>query len=410
MTHSEDEPQNADAGGIEQAPKDDVGAETLARFRFQAELATQFALAMLAGEPIDRIFCELHEDYIVVYSDGRMPCLVSVKHLEPSQARWTLQGLCQDGGVAHLYARWRDTGRSASCLLQTNTGLRGGAENAGQMAEACSRGDPVELETWARLLAPLIAADSEADCAHFLSVLRIEDRLPDRRHVRATNLVEHVPRCLAALGREASFAAQTYDAIVEEIERASRNEMLGGALVAMSDPERLELSRSVRSLLISKTITVERLMAALDRDVAERGPSLAVLADPVPAASHHLTVKLKVGGVGPTGIRNARSLRLNWLGHRDRWTPELPQTADPFDDVASDVLRLAHQAESAVRVAAGEYGAAMESELIQGLEQSGIRVPGDPSGDVRLLLGCAYELTNQCHIYWSDEFEVGEPV
>jgi hypothetical protein len=395
--------------GVEQAPRDDVGADTMGRFRYQAELAARFAIAMLAGEPVDRIFCELHEDYVVVFSDGRPPCLVSVKHLEPSQPRWTLQGLCQDGGVAHLYSRWTDTSRTATCLLQTNAGLRGGAGNAAELAEACRRADTAELGAWVTKLAPLLEADTEADCARFLGRLRIEDRLPDRRHLRAANLVEHVPRCLGALARDQSSCEHTYDAIVGTIERASRNEMQGGATLAMSDPERLEIAGAIRALLESKTITVDALKAALDRQVRDNGPPMGVLTDPLPSSAYRLTAKLEKGGVGPTGIRNARSLRLNWIGHCDRWRPGLPQAVDPFDDVASRVLSAAHEAESAARVVAVKYGAAMESELIHRLRSSAISVPGDPSADTRLLLGCAYELTNDCHIFWSDEFDIGKP-
>lgn len=136
---------------------------------------------------------------------------------------------------------------------------------------------------------------------------------------------------------------------------------------------------------------------------------MAVLTDAVPSSAYRLAAKLGKGGVGPTGIRHARSLRLNWIAHCDRWRPGLPQAIDPFDDVASKVLGAAHEAESVARAAAGQYGAAMESELVQRLQSSAISVPGDSTADTRLLLGCAYELTNQCHIFWSDEFSIGEP-
>lgn len=232
---------------MQQFPRDDVGADTLGRFRYQAELAARFAIAMLAGEPIERIYCELHEDYLVVFNDGRAPCLVSVKHLEPSQPRWTLQGLCQDGGLAHLYSRWADTGRVASCLLQTNSGLRGGAGNAAELAEACRRAEPAELRIWAPKLVSFLDAESEDDCASFLPNLRIEDRLPDRRHLRAANLVEHMPRCLEVLARGQYACELTYESIVVAIERASRNEISNGAALAISDPERLEISGALRS-------------------------------------------------------------------------------------------------------------------------------------------------------------------
>jgi len=215
---------------------------------------------------------------------------------------------------------------------------------------------------------------------------------------------------MAALARDHSASETTYDAIVSAIERASRNELESGASFAMSDPERLEIAGELRSLLESKTITAMGLRAALDAQVPVHGPSMGVLADNAPSSAHRLTAKLMEGGVGPTGVRNARSLRLNWIGHCDRWRPGLPQVIDPFDDVASRVLTAAHEAESATRVDGERYAVAMEAELVERLRRNAISVPGDPTSDVRLLLGCAYELTNDCHIYWSDEFEIEESV
>lgn len=410
MTGTADGDPTLEDQAVEQPPLDDIGADTLGRFRYQAELVARFAIAMLAGEPIDRIFCELHEDYVVMFSDSRKPCLVSVKHLESSQPRWTVHGLCNDGGVGHLYTRWKATERVASCLLQTNSGLRGGKDNPGELHEACRRGHSKELQDWATTLAPLIGADSTDDCREFLTNLRIEDHLPDRRHLRSSNLVEHMPRCLTTLAQSPSTAAVIYDIIVAEIEKASRNEIPDGAALAMADPERLEMSGAVRSMLTAKTITGGRLIEALEHRVSARqGPLMGVLTDPQADTPRRLVEKLRVGGIGPTGIRNARSLRLNWIGHRHRWSPDLPQAPDPFDDVEAKVLHAAHEAENTSRVAAAQYATAMETALIDRLTSTTIDVPGDPAHDLRLLLGCTYELTNQCHIYWSDEFEIGDP-
>jgi hypothetical protein len=90
---------------IEATPQDDAGAEAQARFEYQVDLATCSCLQMLAGESIDEVICEWHEDYVVTWS-GHPRELTSVKHLERDRPRWTMRGLISDGGVKHLYDRW----------------------------------------------------------------------------------------------------------------------------------------------------------------------------------------------------------------------------------------------------------------------------------------------------------------
>ena len=361
---------------------------------------------MLAGEPVAYVFCELHEDYIVGFSDARSPVLVSVKHLEPDQPRWTLSALCNRGGVAHLYNRWRQTGQKADCLLQTNAGLRCGQEEAGGLRNACAEGDPDTLRTWATTLQPHLGEDCDRILA-FLRVLRIEDRLPGREHLRSENLVQHLPRCLGPLGLQDSVAFRVYDAIVAEIEKASRNEIGDGNRPLTTDLNRLSSKGQLDSLLASKKITRYRLKTALNA-LGHGAPVQLQMVAPAEGMNRGaLQAKLERGGVGPTGIRNAQNLRLNWISHREQWKPDLPSSHDPFDNVSSLVLNCAHKAENAARVPGSRYATTMLNKLEDMLDSTQFHLPGDPSADQRLLLGCAYQLTDECQIFWSDEFEIG---
>ena len=118
-----------------------------------------------------------------------------------------------------------------------------------------------------------------------------------------------------------------------------------------------------------------------------------------------LVAKLLRGGFGPTAINDARNLRLNWEAHRRRWMTDLPVAVDHFDGVAAMVLNAAHTAENQTR-GNGEvpYGIEMFRVLEAELGQRDLRLPGSEPADVRLLLGCAFDLTDECQIWWSDQF------
>jgi hypothetical protein len=111
---------------LEVDPSDDAGALAQSRFQFQVELATARCVRMLVDDDIVSVVFEWHEDYVVQYRTA-LSKLVSVKHLESSQPRWTVSSLCSDGGLKHLFERWQRVEGRCTSRLQTNAGLRTGA-------------------------------------------------------------------------------------------------------------------------------------------------------------------------------------------------------------------------------------------------------------------------------------------
>lgn len=393
-------------------PLDDIGSETLARFRFQVELTVQHCLATITEAGADRVICELHEDYIF-YAAQRPPCLVSVKHLEDSQPRWTNHGLLDAGGVAHLFERWRASPEPVSCLLRTNCGLRTGHDEPAGLQECCASNDTARLGTWAGTLAPILnsllpndamaAADEVLD---FLSVLRLEDGLPGRADVRSHNLVSLMPEVLIALGVHADRAEEVYDLIAQEVERACRNEDGRSVLEMLADPDRLDANSQLARTIAAKTIDRKRLLDAIDRQQREHNTSIRVHTTPA-ASALRLKAKLERGGFGPTAVSRARNLRFHWELHRQRWSSELPVHGDRFEEAKAIVLSAADAAETATRALKSEpYGLAMLEALRTELTARNIRVPGSDPAEVDLLLGCAFDLTDECHVWWSDEFDV----
>ncbi|MFC0526570.1 hypothetical protein [Phytohabitans kaempferiae] len=113
---------------------EDAGASTADLFEWQAAVAAADGLALAAVALQDRtsvetanaqsIICEHHEDYAVLLGDDVE--LVSVKHRELSSGSWTWATLVEDGGLAHLFGRWRALGRTMRCRMVTNAGLASG--------------------------------------------------------------------------------------------------------------------------------------------------------------------------------------------------------------------------------------------------------------------------------------------
>ncbi|MFP5489590.1 MAG: dsDNA nuclease domain-containing protein, partial [Acidimicrobiia bacterium] len=71
-------------------PTDDVGADTLDRFRYQAHLIARACVAMVDDRRISAVICEWHEDYVIQFANGPSE-IVSVKHHDGSQSHWTVR-------------------------------------------------------------------------------------------------------------------------------------------------------------------------------------------------------------------------------------------------------------------------------------------------------------------------------
>lgn len=391
-------------------PPEDAGSDTLSRYRYQAELAVRPCLAMLAGEAIERVICEWHEDYVVSTPNARTQ-LISVKHLEETQPRWTVRGLCFEGGVAHLFKRWRAAGQRVTCLLQTNSGMRAASNEPADLKRCCAAGDTEGLERWATILRPHIAESCNShtltilEVRTFLGILRIEDALPGRQDIEARNLQEYVPKALAGLNIPATRHRTMYHRLVDEVIRASSGAGQEDVLATLADPTRLDADSLLRGRVAAKTLDRQRLLRALTPSGGQDTHLINLHAES--RTPSKLQSKLTKGGFGPTAIRNARNLRMNWLLHLHRWTIGLPDADAEFGNIRARVLDVAAAAENRTRVPGGLYGPAMMEEIRARFSDHSDPISGLSSVDGMLLFGCAFDLTEDCEIWWSDHFDPG---
>lgn len=429
-------------------PSDDVGAVTLDRYYFQAQCAARECLTMLTERTIVSVVCEHHEDYVVLRRDFPLE-LVSVKHREAGGGPWTLPSLCDDGGLAHLFDRWVPLRGAAHARLCTNAGVRGGAA-ALRNACAAAAAEPASLinqreedreerlqdavhELATVLLAvrqrrelpgiPSIASldyrgsseatvkDFLANVRAFLAVLHLDVELPSRTHMREVNIAALAIPALRALQRDVGDADTYYDAVVDLVINRSRDRG-GGRLDAarfLAEPLRFAADMQLRERVAQRTISRPDVITALhggghggrllpDEAVASR--------ENQPAGSLDLLErKMRAGGLGPTAVSSARTLREAW---QETWAArrlDLPGDAAERFDLEARVLELAHQAESEARQQAGnrQYGMAMAEGLRHLLVPANLETRLALLLDRRHLLGLAYELCGHCRIWFSDD-------
>lgn len=386
-------------------PPDDAGGETLARYRYQADLVARRCVRMLVDDEIVEVICEWHEDYIVRFASR--PCeIVSVKHVEPGQPVWTLRALWAEGGVGHLFARWQRLGGDCTCRLETNHGLRPGEWEPAGLAHACSKGDSATLMAWAEKLVGIVGEDDADAVAQFLAVLSFDVTLPDRRSIEAFNIESVIRPTLDEAGIRHDEPAVAYRSIREAVENAMVSSDPQLVMDSLANPDALSFNATMARVLAVKTLKRSDVLLAITGDGPRGRLLLAEPGAPTPGRTR-LVKKLERGGFGPTAVRSAVRLRANWLRHSNRWSTGLPGSASGIEDLSARVLVFAGDAEGEVRAPGSDapHGVSMRNALVRRLEESGLAEDATPPVSYELLMGLVYERTEACEIFWSEEFD-----
>lgn len=374
------------AGQLQIRLDDDTGSETLSRYTFQELLASQAVVEMLAGAPIERIMCESDEDYVIGWK-AEPPEFVSVKHREPDQGEWTLNALCSDGGLKHLFETWKKSGKSIRCRMQTNAGLKTGQGEARRLADGCRDEDVTVPMSYLPGLMAKLGAESEEEVAAFLVSLRIQDSLPKRDDLRS-RLLDTLAARMDAIGWSRHRHGANFDVLCAEVHKASSEDRRSHARAPSVEVPSNEAI--LAATLAAKTVDPDRAHAAFraaERTAQDQGRSI-------------LEQKLECGGLGPTAIRRALALREHWLRTRYRWSSDLP--GDEIDELRRRVLRCADEAERDT-INEDAYGSAMRMRLEELLRvEIDAGVPQYTGEDA--LLGLAYDETDRCNVLWCKEF------
>ena len=421
--------------------EEDSGSDTLGRYRYQAEVAARDCLAMLTQKTIDFIVCEWHEDFVVALTDGSVE-LVSVKHREDDQGPWTITELCKTGGLAHLFDRWCacESAPNIRLRLATNAAMSPAKGNAAALARMCGP-DPeltIGLADMVKKVArqmlkvrwkqsyPNIPETPEvrklddiqlppgfADkVTLFLAVLEISSDPPQRRYITYVNVQSLLAPAVKSLELMHVDLEATYEAIVDRIERANRDEENRGQLaVHIADPARVryntQLQQRISRRLLTRTIIYEEFVyTTVQPPTVPRGQA------PVAApGGAKLRRKLSRGQVPSDEAEFAESLRSAWFTTWSGRRSGLAGDEADLTNLSFDVLDTAFKCRKHARAKINDgsaYGAQMNELIIEHLTVDALTsLPPFPLNDLHLR-GLAYQLCDDCRFYFSEPFDTDE--
>jgi hypothetical protein len=236
--------------------------------------------------------------------------------------------------------------------------------------------------------------------------LSIDHSIPARAHIAAWNIHNLMVPALVALRLDVITPGAPYEALVSLVEQASRDRPVALTLESLADVTRLETDTMAPEIVRSRLVTkVMARAAVLD---ALRPGGLPLVPPATPSGRSNLVRKLERGGIGPTAIHNAQRLRAVWSGVEARYRADLPGSNSEIEDIRTRVLDLVAEAENLVfqHGFTEPYGPEMMTrirELVR-VDRLG-RVPAVPIED-RHLLGLVYQLTDECDVWWSGEFDL----
>jgi hypothetical protein len=398
-----------DPGLLAQHPApEDAGAEVQSRFRYQHECTVRSCVPLLVGRQVTAVVCEQHEDFVVFYEDAK-PELVSVKHREPSQGPWTFSSLCDRGGVSHLFDRWQGLGGQATCRVMTNGGLSPGATEARAFADACHAREDETLEPWMARLCPCLGVtENTAGVTEFAKALSIESGLPAKEHIAASNLRDLVVPALEELGLVPGNAQNCYERLLELIARANRD-ATGDPVNLIDyagDPRRLDRAVASDQRLQRRTIDRERVRSVLaptDAGEIQLGPGNR----PDTPPPSRLRQKLVRGGLGPTGVDTAVRLRASWYSHEAAHRMNIPGGDPDLEDLRLRVQELVAACEARTD-RSKEYAPDMYLDVRDSVTTSALDRKVTFPLDDKLLQGLVFQLTDECMVWWSEQFDLDE--
>lgn len=418
-------------------PKEDKGSRTLGLYRYQAEVAARFCLAMLTQDTIDYIVCEWHEDFIIAFSDGAVE-LVSVKHRQHDQGVWTIPQLCLDGGLAHLFDRWIACGRASTMRLRlfTSAALNPAKDNAGGLAKMCGPdpeltvGRDAMVRAVARQLlkvrwkqpydnipetpevkvADIVFPEGFIDQVEgFLTVLAIDhDQSPDHA-ITDTNIQRFLLPAMACLELDSVNTEATYRDLVNRIEMANRDENDRGQLAPyIVDPDRVRHNRQMTARIARRRLhrdTVLEQFVYLQTAV----PTYARDQVPIDApGGARLVRKLARGQVPSDEAAHAEKLRSAWYVAWSQQRSGLAGDAAALENLSLEVADTVFECRGIAQEQAAPgvaYGRRMNRLLGQQLTPEAMSTTPPFKVNRQHLRGLAYQLADECHFYFSEPFD-----
>jgi hypothetical protein len=381
-----------------------------------------------------RILCEHHEDWVNIVADSAE--LVSAKHREPSSGAWTtVYQLASDGGIHHLFRRWKALDEKPSCRLVTNAGLSAGPvrrlERAALFLRSAScdgsQTDVTEDECTAsvaalhqafRRLAPETARDAataatesppmspeeEAELKRFLAVLTFQHSLPTREYIGHAAPGMYAQPLLQHLRAPNLAAISLWEAVLGlfRVRMRAAGPLPTGALPRILDGSNDTLDPQDERVVLRRLVTLRDIDLAV-RQAIKNPDSYRPL--DTPRRVTRLSIKMAAGSCSDNSIERAMQLRVDYRQYWRSLSEGAPLRRASQEKLRRLILRISDQATPSNQIGGQAWGSTFWSNLQR--EIDGLSDEQRPQGlDNDVLLGGVCEMANQCKVWFSPSFDV----
>ncbi|MFI9105809.1 hypothetical protein ACIGXA_35420 [Streptomyces fildesensis] len=428
---------------------DDQGTNTLDRYDWQASTAAADGLELylqalgadkrLQDGESRRILCEYHEDWVALHGDSAE--LVSAKHRDPSaDAYRTLNQLAHEGGLAHLFLRWRELQEKPTCRLATSGGLASGdtqdfAATIQTLRQVRLSGQQIVIndenrsstdkfhsaiyansgkylpKEWVRGSENEVSQDDQRQqVARFISMLNIQSELTRRADIGFAAPMKYAKPVVDYLGFDVPYESVwnvVYGLFFTRMKAAGpRIDAIISPVLAFANGSGPPTSADRERELATRIVTMHDIDLAVMTAVANPS-AYGSLTSPIKLS--RAAVKMRHGSCSDNSIERGEHLRREYQRF---WHDRL--NGDPTARVEREklrrlLLRVSDRANTPDMRAKGKWGAHFWIALEDALEH----IPAEqlPTGmDPGLLLGGINDLTNECKIWFSDIFDVAAEI
>ena len=381
-------------------PDRDAGSDTLARFRYQAEVTLPYCVsALLFENDIVAVVAEHLEDIALKTKTGWR--FLQVKSRDPERGLWS---------AADLFAKKSGALRS---LYRTYLLTEGEDHSLELVLEgAVKTGDAIETlrpdQDRSRLV-PMVTDKlkaTQASAKDFLRRVTLDENAPYRKAIHATNallLHQHAPS-LTHPEVEA-----LHGVLLDEIEKAMRCERLD-ALWPRSVVHPEKRSGLTEERLRAKTLDANRLSRIAEALTSAGPPLLKRFVETGGGPVSALTQKLVVGGATPDLIDRARNLQANARHHRlVRAARNLAVNDALLTDLHERIRTYADTA-AAMHASSSHPAIGMWGYLLDrfGTHAADIDRHNLVCADPMLLMGESCILSNECVFDWGGTYDAAE--
>ena len=369
----------------------DTGSDTLARFRYQAEITLPYCVsALLSENDIEAVIAEHLEDVALKTTTGWR--FLQVKSRNPERGLWKATDLFakKGGALRSLYRTFLLTeGEDHSLELV----LEGAVKTDDAIGTLRPNRDRTQL-------VPLVMDKlkaNEASAQDFLKRVILNESASHRTDIHATNsrLLHQHAQSLSEPELEA-----LHRALLDEIEKAMRCEPLH-ALWPRSVAHPEKRSRITEERLRAKTLDANRLSTIAQTLSSGGRPLLKRLVEPGGPVSA-LMQKLVVGGATPNLIERARNLEANARHHR---LVRMAQKGTRDDALVTDLherIRTYADTAAAVHASSPEPAVGMWKYLLDSFGTHAVEIDRHNlvRADPMLLMGESCILSDECVFDW----------